>query len=338
MIYLGLDHHKKSTFVCAIDEQGIVLQQGRVANTREAFVHFLEGLPRPCSGVVEAGFSWSWIYQTLEELGIPMTLAHPHKLRAIAEAKIKTDRLDAAILAQLLRAQLIPAVYVPSVETRDQKRLWRERIWLVRMNTRIKNRIHRLLADYHVPVPEFTDLFGKAGRQYLESLVLPEPGLRLLKTELELLKLYQLQIQAIQKAAVEASQHHPYRAYLESLPGFGPIFASIVALEIDSIERFHTPGKLASYCGLAPSLYSSGDTVRLGNTGPSANHWLKWAFIEAAWAALRSSADFRLRYQKLRKFKKPQVAIVACARHLCMIAYQLLKEQRAYEERVAVYA
>ncbi len=338
MIYLGLDHHKKSTFVCAIDEQGVVLRQGRVANTREAFVHFLEALPCPCSGVVEAGFSWFWIYQTLEELGIQMTLAHPHKLRAIAEAKIKTDRLDAAILAQLLRAQLIPSVYVPSPETRDQKRLWRERVWLVRMNTRLKNRIHRLLSDYHVPVPEFTDLFGKAGRQYLESLRLPEPGQRLLQTELDLIKLYQTHIQIIQKEALLVTEHHPYRGYLESLPGFGPIFASIVALEIDSIDRFHTPGKLASYCGLAPSIYSSGDTVRMGSTGPSANHWLKWAFVEAAWAALRSSAHFRLRYQRLRKFKKPQVAIVACARHLCLIAYQLLKERRPYEERAVVYA
>jgi transposase len=98
--------------------------------------------------------------------------------------------------------------------------LWRERIWLVRMHVRLKNRIHRLLNHYYIEVPEFSDLFGAAGRRFLE-LKLPEPGNRILNAQLKLLQSYRLQIEEVQRWAVKASQGHPSRVYLESLPGFG---------------------------------------------------------------------------------------------------------------------
>jgi transposase len=89
---------------------------------------FLKGLPKPLMGVVEAGPTWGWIYDTLSELGVTMIVANPKAVRAIAEAKIKTDKIDARMLAALLRVGLIPQVYVPSEEIRAQKMLWRERI------------------------------------------------------------------------------------------------------------------------------------------------------------------------------------------------------------------
>jgi len=92
-----------------------------------------------------------------------------------------------------------------------------------------------------------------------------------------------------------------YRAYLESLPGFGKIFAPIVALEIDDPKRFADAGKLASYCGLVPSLHSSGGKSWQGEIGRQGNHWLKWAFVEATWAAIRSSGYFPLPYQRFRQ-------------------------------------
>lgn len=310
----------------------------RVLNDSSSLKGFLKGLAKPWQGVVEAGPTWGWIYDTLSELGVKMIVANPKAVRAIAEAKIKTDKIDARMLASLLRVGLIPEVYVPSEEVRAQKMLWRERIWLVRMHVRLKNRIHRLLNHHHVELPEFSDLFGAAGRRFLEKLELPEPGNRILKAQLKLLQSYRLQIEEVQRWAVQATQGHPNRAYLESLPGFGKVFAPIVALEIDDPKRFANPGKLASYCGLVPSLYSSGGKSWQGRIGKEGNHWLKWAFIEGAWAAIRSSAYFRLVYQRLRQRKTAQVSIIACARRLCEIAYHLLKERRCYEERPYRYA
>jgi len=338
MTYIGFDHHKKWTQAAAIDEKGKIIREMRVLNDSSSLKGFLKGMPKPLKGVVEAGPTWGWIYDTLTELGVKMIVANPSAVRAIAEAKIKTDKIDARMLASLLRVGLIPEVYVPTEEVRSQKMLWRERIWLVRMHVRLKNRIHRLLNHYHIEVPEFSDLFGAAGRRFLEELKLPEPGNRILKAQLKLLQSYRLQIQEVQRWAVKASQGHPNRVYLESLPGFGKVFAPIVALEIDDPKRFANPGKLASYCGLVPSLYSSGGKSWQGGIGKEGNHWLKWAFIEAAWAAIRSSAYFRVVYQRLRQRKTAQVSIIACARRLCEIAYHLLKERRCYEERPFQFA
>lgn len=336
MTYFGFDHHKKWTQAVATDEQGHRLREGRVVNTQKAFELFLKDLTQPWKGVVEAGPSWGWIYDTLSNLGVKMIVAHPLKVRAIAEAKIKTDTVDARMLAHLLRADLIPAIYVPTPEIRSQRMVWRERSWLVRLNGRLKNRIHWLLAHYHVETPEFSDLFGSAGRRFLSTLQLPDPGRRILQTELALLENYRTRIQEVYTWAQQETAHHPYRSCLESLPGFGPIFSSIVALEIDTLERFRSPEKLASYCGLVPSLYSSGEMSRLGGIGSQGNHWLKWAFVEGAWAAIKCSAYFRLHYQRLRRHKKPQVAIVACARRMCEIAFQLMRDHRFYEERPVV--
>ena len=230
MTYIGFDHHKKWTQAAAIDEQGKIIREMRVLNDSSSLKGFLKGLPKPLKGVVEAGPIWGWIYDTLTELGVKMIVANPSAVRAIAEAKIKTDKIDARMLASLLRVGLIPEVYVPTEEVRSQKMLWRERIWLVRMHVRLKNRIHRLLNHYHLEVPEFSDLFGAAGRRFLEELKLPEPGNRILNAQLKLLQSYRLQIEEVQRWAVKATQGHPNRAYLESLPGFGKVFAPIVAL------------------------------------------------------------------------------------------------------------
>ncbi len=339
MTCFGFDHHKKWTQAAAVNEAGEVLREGQIVNDRESLARFLKELPRPWKGVVEAGPSWGWIYDTLSELGVEMIVAHPLKVRAIAEAKIKTDTIDARMLAQLLRGNLIPTVYVPQPEVRTQKMLWRERTWMVRMCVRLKNRIQHLLAHHHVIVPEYSDLFGKSGRRFLEQVELPEPARRILNAELKLLDSYIVQIKEIQHLASEATEAHPCRPYLESLPGFGKVFAPIVALEIDDPNRFAHPGKLASYCGLVPSLYSSGGKSWHGSVGKQGNHWLKWAFIEAAWVAVRTSPQFRLMYHRLRQRKTAQVAIVACARRLCEIAFHLMKERRFYEERpVVAYA
>jgi transposase len=88
-----------------------VLCEGRVLNDSASLKRFLQGLPKPWKGVVEAGPTWGWIYDALSQAGVEMVVAHPRNVRAIAEAKIKTDKIDARMLANLLRVGLIPEVY-----------------------------------------------------------------------------------------------------------------------------------------------------------------------------------------------------------------------------------
>ncbi|NIN67074.1 MAG: transposase [Anaerolineae bacterium] len=154
MLYLGVDQHKRYSHVTAVDGSGGVRMSCRVPNEREAFASVLGKLGEPCRSVVEAGPTWGVVYDLLEEMGARPVLANTHRVRAIAEAKVKTDKLDSHVLAQLLRADLIPTAHVPSRETRYLKNVLRQRLFLVRVRTRVKNRIHTLVARNHVDLPK----------------------------------------------------------------------------------------------------------------------------------------------------------------------------------------
>jgi transposase len=211
----------------------------------------------------------------LEDLGVDPVLANPLKARAITEAKIKTDTIDARTLADLLRADLIPKVHVPSREVRAQKNLLRQRLWLVSIRTMIKNRIHHILDRNHVLMSHHSDIFGKAGRQEMERLNIPAPDDQLLKAHLEILDHIKEQILSAEKWIKEAVDDHPGTTIVRTVPGFGKIFSPLVTLEINDIKRFSSPAKLCAYAGLVPSTYASGGKVRHGGLISSCNRWLK---------------------------------------------------------------
>lgn len=336
--YIGLDHHRRFTQVAIIDDNDGVVYEGRMLNTEEGVKEVVDRAGAGATGVVEAGPSWGWIYDAFEKRGVKMVLANPMQVRVIAETRNKTDRRDARALARLLRVGWIPTVYVGSSENRAQKQIWRERVWLVRMHVRLKNRIRRLLDHQHVVIPEYSDLFGVAGRQYLEALVLPGLAQKILRSQLTLLGIYQNQIRDIQACAAQATHGLPAVTYLQSIPGFGAILAPIAALEIGDITRFRNAASFASYCGLVPSISSSGGVTYRGGTQHSGNHWLKWVFVEATWTALRSMPELRARFTRLRQRRGAHIAIVACARHLSEIAFALLKNRRCFEARALVHA
>ena len=194
MPFAGVDAHKRYSRVVVKDETGSLLCRASLQNDVASFQEFFSAIDGPTKAVLEAGRDWGVICDPLEGIGVEPALANPVKTRAIAEARIRTDTVDATILADLLRGDLIPVVHVPSREVRTQKNLLRQRLWLVELRTRIKNRIHNILDRNHVKPPPVAHLFGQAGRHFLDQLHLPAPDDRLLKAHLELLDLVQSQI------------------------------------------------------------------------------------------------------------------------------------------------
>ena len=336
--YIGLDHHRKFTQVAVVDDQDVVILEMRMANTEQSVDELLKRLNGRTEAVVEAGPSWGWIYDTFQRLGVAIVLANPLQVRVIAETRCKTDRRDALALARLLRAGWIPKVYVGDPESRAQKQLWRERVWMVRMQTRLKNRLRRLLDHHHVSVPDYSDLFGVSGRKFLETLQLPGQAQKILQTELALLGVYQKQIHQVQSWAQTSTADKPEVQFLKSLPGFGEVLAPIASLEIGEVSRFPDAASLCAYCGLVPSVSSSGGMTYRGGIRGSGNHWLKWVFIEATWSAIRVMPELRMRFDRLKDRRGSKIAIVACARRLCEIAFVLLKQKRVFEVRPLVYA
>src|SRR4030095_14091947 len=190
MYSIGVDFHKAYSHMTVLDEQGRTLKSGKVPNTAEAVHAFVAPYRDGGEAVIEATRNWTIMYDLLETELAAVHLAHPLKVRAIAEARIKTDRIDSRILAHLLRCDLLPRAYVRPREQRMSQQLLRHRLFVVRVRTMVKNRIHVLVdrqVDLRATAAEFSDLFGRAGLAWLRTVALPAPERQLLDSELALL-------------------------------------------------------------------------------------------------------------------------------------------------------
>jgi len=333
--YIGVDYHKKYSYIVVKDREGKVERRGTVNNNREDLHNFLEPY-RSGKAVLEATRNWGLIYDWLEEILDDVALAHPLKVRAIAEARIKTDKISADILCDLLRTNLLPEAYVPNRETRDAKNILRQRMFFVRVQTMVKNRIHTIL-DRHPEIllqaPDVSDLFGASGMEWLRQTILPGHDNHLLASEIELLNVLKQKTSESNEIVKELASGDKRVKLLRSIPGLGPFFSVLVANEIDDISRFSDEKKLCAYAGLVPSTYASGGKVFHGRITKTGNKWLRWAFIEAVSPAIKADADLYAYYQRLKINKGANAARVATARRLLTIVYRVLNQERLYERR-----
>jgi len=335
MNYVGIDIHKRYCVCAAQDEQGHELGLARVEGTGGAsLASFLGQLGGVSTVAIEACWNWGKVFDALE--GLPavaeVVVAHPLKTRLIGEAQIKTDKIDARALATLLRGHFIARVHVPPKAARRRKDQLRQRLYWSRLRTRIRNRIHALLdRQPELALPQCSDLFGVKGRAHLRRLELPEPDGTLLREDLALLELLGVQIKAQEQRIAAANDADAATRQVQSMPGFGPILAALIATEIDDITRFADADHLCAYAGLVPMTRASGGHTRHGPLLRAANRWLRWAFIEGAWVAIGCSAYFGALYRRQRdRGKAANTAITIVARRMARIVFHLLHEQRDY--------
>jgi transposase len=191
MHYMGIDHHKQYSHITVLDESGEVIKADRVGNTRKEVEVFLGDLDGKIEGVIEAGYSHYTMMDLMEFEGVSMKIAHPEQVKAIAKARIKTDKRDSKILAHLLRSNLIPEVYCRDNENREAQRVLRHRVTYVRMQTQVKNRIRALLAKQREEVREIVELegalFNVSGLKVLRSIDLTGKDQQMLESFLETL-------------------------------------------------------------------------------------------------------------------------------------------------------
>lgn len=334
--FIGIDYHKRYSVWHALDAAGQSLGKGRIEHhSPQDFAALVRRWPNP-RVVLEASMNWHWLYEVLEQAmpAANITLANPFKTRIIAEAQVKTDKIDARILAQLLRVGMICEVHIPAKETRQRKEVLRQRCFFVRQRTMLRNRIHRLLGAQHdLKLPQCSDLFGKRGMSFLEKLELPAPYGLLLKQQLEMLKGVQQRIKEDEKALELMMAMTEAQGRVLSIPGMGPILAAVVVSEIDDISRFASAQKLCGYIGLCPSTSSSGGRTFQGKLMRHCNKWLRWAFVEAAWVAIGCDSYFGDFYKKKRAGgKKANTAILCVARRMARITWQILTQGREYQK------
>jgi transposase len=327
-VYVGIDVHRKRSQVAVIGKSGEVLVNRNVPNGVEPVLAAIGHVPLGTPVAFEAAYGWGWLVELLDEYGFEAHLVHPSRCKAIAAARLKNDKVDAAILAQLLRADLLPEAWIAPPPVRQLRALLRHRCQLVRVRTMLRTRIHAVLADYGYDRPG--GCWSGPGRTWLASLDLPEVSRRVIEDNLAMLDGLVGPINALDGEIHERAKADPRVKVLMALPGVGELTAMIILAEVGDVSRFGSARKLASWAGLTPTVRGSDLTVRHGHISKQGSTWLRWILCEAAQTAKRHP-DFAETYAGISRRRGKKIATTAIARKLLTRAYHLLVEAAAAE-------
>jgi transposase len=330
--YLGIDLHLKRTYLVLMDNMGKVIDERRIQNLD--ITQYLQGnVPRETYAVLEATRNWAFMYDILAEHVVRVELAHPKELKAIATAAVKTDQIDARVLANLARLNFLPISYAAPKEIRDLRLYTRHREWLVRQRTQAKNRIHAVLARYNL-VSTVADLFGARGREFLEQAnnLLRPAAQRVVTDNLKLIKHLDEQIEALEADLDVNDEQQQVLKLLKTMPGVGMITATTILAEIGDIRRFNSPKALCHWAGLTPRVRKSDQVAHHGRITKQGSPYLRAAMTRAATVASRSSKRWYHLHERLLPRCGKTGAKVAVARHLLTVVYFMLKRQQPYLE------
>jgi transposase len=339
---VGWDLHRKFSQVSLMrrSENGEIRveQRARLEHAdRAAMQQWLQRLPAATPVAMEGAFGWPWVADLLDEFGLEPHLGHPPALKVLAKNEAKCDRRDADRLGRFWLKGIFPESYLSTPAVRQIRERLRYRTALVGIRTGVKNRIQAILHRLGV-LHSYSDLFGKSGRAWLETLALPAASREVLEGQLQLLDMLAELIGQVEAWMTLNLVDDREVRLLQTLPGIGLILAHVIRAEIGELtERFASAKKLVSYAGLAPLSDESADRRGRRHISPTCNHTLRWALIEAAGSVVRSPKSpprlLRL-YQRLTlggRVNKNQ-AKVAVARELCQLVYVIWKKGEPYRE------
>jgi transposase len=330
MRYIGLDVHKRLIEAAFIDEQGKLLHRAQVECTHQALERFARTQLEPTDRIALEATTNSWaVLDALESFVQHVVVSNPLRTRAIAEAKIKTDKVDALVLAQLLRADYLPHVWQPDLHTRRVRSLVGRRASLVQQRTAIKNRLHAVLHQrlIHAPVAE---LFGTRGRAWLAELELDSLGRAAVDSELRLLDGVNAEIDALTLTLSQLGYHDARVKLLMTLPGVDVAVAQTILAALGDISRFRSPDHAASYLGLVPSTRQSANHCYHGPITKHGNGHARWMLVQSAQHVASHPGPLGVFFRRLCSKKNRNVAVVATARKLVTIAWHMLTRNEPY--------
>jgi transposase len=327
MYFIGLDVHKKSISFCVKDAAGRVFGEGKIGSTRRELDAWIHTMPQPRTIAMEATIFTGWIYDHLLPHAEQVKVAHPLMLRAIAAAKRKNDRIDAAKIADCLRCDFLPECHMASTQIRDRRRTLRYRSLVLKQIVQMKNRVSGLLMEAGVSYNK-QRLHGVG---YFDQLMTTNEDVNdsirpLLKLSREMI----CRSQKLDYALISSLERDPLLKErlrrLRTVPGVGPITALTWALEIGDYTRFHSNKQAISYCGLCGDEKSSADKVLRMPISKQRNKHIQRVLIEAAKMAIRISPELAMIRARELERGNPNRATLAVARKL--VIYMLAVERR----------
>ncbi|MFZ1291456.1 MAG: IS110 family transposase [Melioribacteraceae bacterium] len=316
MYYTGIDLHKFTSFLTTVDSSGNIVKQQNIKNVEHNFVQYFGSISGDHKTTVESTMTWYWLDDLLNSLKIPLVLAHAKYVKAIAYAKVKTDKVDSHTLAQLLRMDYIPQAHKISNQNRSLRDALRARLKIVQRHTSVTNSMHLLLAKYNFDNP--SQLSGIAKYQYQQ----------LAKLEL----LLNDQILDLEKQLYPSLIPNDDIQRLLWIPGIGKLNAFNILLEVDDINRFDSVNNFYSYCRLTPSARNSAGKAKQ-RSSKDGNKYLKVVFSDAAVHAIHYYPVIRKYNNSLMRKKNKQVAKTIIAKEIANIVFHVLKNKTNFNNK-----
>ena len=330
MRIIGLEIHRAFAEAVAW-EDGKLRRLGRVDMRRELLTAFAQGLSRDDVVVVEATGNADAVAAVLAPHVKKVVIANPKQVRIIAHAKIKTDTIDAGVLAQLYASGFLPEVWIPNEPTQALRRQVTRRNQIVRQRSRLKNIIQSILHGHLIPSCPHADLCGPRGRAWLVEQVVPEDERLAVERHLREFDRLGEDLKVIERDLARSALADEGVQRLMTIPGVDMVVALAMAAAIGDVARFGEPQKLVSYLGLNPSVRQSGPgPAHHGRITKQGRGHARGMLVEAAWAAARAPGPLRAFFLRVRARRGQHVAAVATARKLAVVIWHLLVKGESY--------
>jgi transposase len=327
---IGIDVHRTFGEV-VIWEDGVLRHVGRVDMTRTA----LEGLGKKLRStdevVIEATGNSMAVSRVLTPFVARVIIANPLQVKAIAQAHVKTDKIDAGTLASLQAAGYLPQIWTPDAATERKRRLAARRYQVVRHRTRIKNEVHSILHAHLIPKCPHADLFGARGRVWLARQPLPDDERAAVDRHVRELDRLAEDLTVLDREIAQAAIDDPAVRRLITITGVNLTVAAGIVAAIGDISRFKSPQKLVSYFGLNPRVWQSGlGAAHHGRISKVGRSHARAMLVEAAWAAAKAPGPLHAFFVRIRARRGHQIAAVAVARKLTVLCWHLLSKDEDY--------
>jgi transposase len=330
MRWIGLDVHRDFCEV-AIAEHGEVRLAGRVKTEPEALALFAQSLAGNDEVTLEATGNALGIARIIEPHVGRVVLANPKAVKGITQAGAKTDKIDARTLAKLLAGGFLPAVWLPDEQTRILRRRISARAQLVRQRTRAKNQVHATLLRNLKGKPPVSDLFGVRGRRWLAAQDFPVDEQETIAACLRQIEFLDRELALVERALAEQVLASAEMRRLLTLPGVNFVTAAALLAAIGDISRFPSSRQLVSYLGLDPRVRQSGsEPARHGRISKQGPGETRHVLVEAAWHAARAPGPLRAVHERIAARRGRNIAAVAVARKLVVIAWHMLSRGEDY--------
>ncbi len=331
--YVGLDVHKRTIHACILNAAGKVLGRYQLGSDRQSLLSFARGILQPGDLVALEATTNCWaVAAVLRAYVGEVVVSNPLATRAIARSKVKTDKVDAEVLAHLLRCGYLPGVWHPDQQTQRLRQLTGRRAALVQQRTALRNRIHSVLAMRLLEPPG--DLFSSKGLAWLEELLkggtLDEDAVLLIESDLRQLEQLAGEIDRFEDLLAREAYANGKVRLLMTLPGVDVTVAITLLAAIGDVSRFRTPKQLAAYLGLVPGTRQSAGKCYHTPITKQGNTRARWMLIQAAQHLGKNPGPLGNFFRRLKQRKNHNVAVVAAARKLAMIAAVMLKNDEPY--------